>query len=292
MRRTTTTTAVAIAAAALAAAVLGVPSVAGASDDRPYSGTVEMIDDLRAVALTDGGTRLLRFDVDRPNRARVTRTISGLATDTFLIGIDYRVQDGMLYGVGNAGGLYTLDPRRARATAVGRLTQSLEGTSFGVDFNPAANALRIISDTGQNLRHPFAGPTAGQTQRDTVLTAGGVTSPGVTGAAYTNNDLDPRTATTLYDLDTATDQIVIQSPANSGMLVPTGALGVDAGADAGFDIYSELRAGRTVAVTGFAAVNSSAGSELYLVNLITGELSRVGSFRVPVNDIAIQLDQS
>jgi hypothetical protein len=28
----------------------------------------------------------------------------------------------------------------------------LSGTEFGVDFNPAADALRIVSDTGQDLR--------------------------------------------------------------------------------------------------------------------------------------------
>ena len=34
-----------------------------------------------------------------------------------------------------------------------QLTIPLDGTVFGVDFNPAADRLRIISDTGQNLRH-------------------------------------------------------------------------------------------------------------------------------------------
>jgi hypothetical protein len=290
MRRTTITIG-AVAATALAIAAVGVPAIAGATDDdRGTTGGFEQIEDLRAVALTDAGTRLLRFDVDKPGKARVTRTIAGLGADTFLVGIDYRVQDGLLYGVGNAGGLYTLDPRRARATSAGQLTVALQGTAFGVDFNPAANALRIISDTGQNLRHPFAGPTAGQTQTDTPLTSGGAPAAGVTGAAYTNNDLDPRTATTLYAVDTATDQIVIQSPANAGLLVPTGALGVDAGADTGFDIYSSLRDGRTVAVTGFASVSTGSGSDLHLVNLVTGELRRLGSFRVPVTDIAVALD--
>jgi len=36
------------------------------------------------------------------------------------------------------------------ATSFSQLTVPLEGSFFGVDFNPAANALRIISDTGQN----------------------------------------------------------------------------------------------------------------------------------------------
>jgi Domain of unknown function (DUF4394) len=36
--------------------------------------------------------------------------------DTELIGIDYRVQDGKLYGVGDAGGIYVIDPSTAVAT--------------------------------------------------------------------------------------------------------------------------------------------------------------------------------
>jgi hypothetical protein len=38
----------------------------------------------------------------------------------------------------------------------------------------------------------------------------------VTGAAYTNNDDDPVTATTLFVLDTSRNQVAIQSPANAG----------------------------------------------------------------------------
>jgi hypothetical protein len=37
---------------------------------------------------------------------------------------------------------------------------ALQGTRFGVDFNPAANRLRVISDLGQNLRHNIDDPAA------------------------------------------------------------------------------------------------------------------------------------
>ena len=98
--------------------------------------------------------RLLRFQ-ECSTRLREIGSISGLqGSDSALVGMDFRVQDGLLYGVGNGGGLYTIDTDSALATPAGQLTVVLSGTSFGVDFNPAANALRIISDTGQNLRHP------------------------------------------------------------------------------------------------------------------------------------------
>lgn len=247
-----------------------------------------------AVGLAGNGTKLVLFDTARPKRAAGIGTVQGLIGDQSLIGIDYRVQNGMLYGVGNQGGVYTLSTRSARATKVSQLSVALQGTSFGVDFNPAANRLRVISDTGQNLRHNIDdGPTAGTTLADGTLTYPPATTPatGVTAAAYTNNDLDPTTATTLYDLDTMMDQVAIQSPANAGSLAPTGMLGVDAATDAGFDIYSKLRKGKTVSVTGFATLSVRGKSSLLRINLITGEAANAGDFPVPVSDIAVPLSR-
>jgi Domain of unknown function (DUF4394) len=256
--------------------------------------------DLQVVGLTTDG-RLVRFDADTPGRTRGIGKVKGLTGDRSLVGIDYRVQDSKLYGVGNAGGIYTLGDDDARATKVGQLTVALSGGSFGVDFNPAANRLRVVSDTGQNLRHNLddaaatAPPLAGMTVPDGTLTVPPATTPvmGVAGAAYTNNDLDPDTATTLFDLDTAADQIVVQSPANAGALAATGKLLVDAGPVAGFDIYTRTAFGTTQGNQALAAISVLGRSGLYRVSLLTGRATRVGSFRpsTQVADIAIPLAQ-
>ncbi|KOG56849.1 hypothetical protein ADK75_06350, partial [Streptomyces virginiae] len=173
-------------------------------------------DGLKVTGLTQD-QRLVQFRADRPGKVSSAASVTGLAGDTTLVGIDYRVQNGLLYGVGDAGGVYTLDTSSAVATKVSQLSIALQGTAFGVDFNPAADRLRIISDTGQNLRHNVNVATGG-TLADTPLTTPPAVTPslGVTGAAYTNNDLDPATATSLFDIDTAGDRVVVQSPANSG----------------------------------------------------------------------------
>ena len=116
---------------------------------------------------------------------------------------------------------------------------------------------------------------------------------GIAGAAYTNNDLDPNTVTTLFDLDTAADQVVVQSPANGGQLAPTGELLVDAGPVAGFDSYSRQGFGTTRGNRGFASIPVLGRYGLYEVDLLTGQAARVGSFRASaqVADIAIPLDQ-
>jgi Domain of unknown function (DUF4394) len=288
----------------LALGVLAVPAVASgrvadgrydANDDRRHGRR-----SLQVVGLTTDG-RLVRFDADTPGRARGIGRVKGLAGDRSLVGVDYRVQDGQLYGVGDAGGVYTLSTSDAAATKVSQLTVALSGASFGVDFNPAANRLRVVSDTGQNLRHNLddatatTPPLAGATVADATLTVPPATTPamGIGAAAYTNNDLDPNTGTTLFDLDTAADQVAAQSPANAGLLAATGKLLVDAGPAAGFDIYSRTSGGTTQGNQGFATVSVLGRYSLYKVSLLTGATSRIGSFRpaAQVVDIAIPLDQ-
>ena len=253
---------------------------------------------LQVVGLTADG-RLVAFTSDRTRSVSSIGKVDGLADDKSLVGVDYRIQDGKLYGVGNKGGIYTLSTRTAKATKVSQLSVALAGKRFGVDFNPAANRLRVISDTGQNLRHniddPMGMPAAGKTAVDGTLTYPPSTAPatGVTAAAYTNNDLDPSTATTLFDLDTSLDQISVQSPANAGSLAPTGKLGVDVGSSAGFDIYSPRRNGTATAATALATLQVGQKFRLYKVDLLTGSAKAVGTFpsRHQVVDLAIQVDQ-
>jgi hypothetical protein len=239
--------------------------------------------------------RLVRFRECNPDRARQIGGIAGLQSpDTLLIGIDFRVQDGKLYGVGNGGGVYAIDTKTAKATKVSQLTVTLDGTAFGVDFNPAADRLRIISNTGQNLAHNVN--AGGVTVMNGTLTytappATPVPATGVTGAAYTNNDLDPNTATTLFDIDTALDQVVIQSPPGNGILVATGKLTVDADTPVGFDIYSKVRRGVTIDNEAFASLVVGGVSGFYRVNLLTGKAALIDQFDLRVVDIAIPLAQ-
>jgi hypothetical protein len=183
---------------------------------------------------------------------------------------------------------------------VSQLTVALTGTAFGVDFNPAADRLRVVSDNGQNLRHNVN--AGGTTNTDTALTYPPATTTvsGVVAAAYTNNDLDADTGTTLYDIDAALDQVAIQAPANSGQLSPIGKLGVDAGAaagrktvDAGFDIYSTVRGGTAVDAYGYATLSVGGRGALYRISLFTGRADKVGGFPRgwQVNDIALPLNQ-
>lgn len=242
---------------------------------------------LRMVGLTDD-QRLVHFRECNPGRTKSAGTISGLIGDTAIVGIDYRVQNGKLYGVGNLGGIYILDPATATATLDSQLTVALSGTAFGVDFNPAADRLRVVSDTGQNLRHDL---NTDATTPDTALAYVPAAVATIAAAAYTNNDLDATTATTLFDIDTNLDQVALQSPPNGGALVATGKLTLDADPGAGFDVYTSLRSGVAVGNRGFAALSVAGSPGLYRVNLLTGKATLIGTFDASVVDLAIPLDQ-
>ena len=310
MRKALTTTLTLTAVAALGLGLGPVGALAGQDHDRDRGGAGRGNDSkLAVIGLADAGTSLVSFSTNNPGLVRDIGAITGLTSDTGFIGIDYRVQNGRLYGVGDKGGLYTLNAQDAAAKKVGQLSVALQGVDFGVDFNPAANALRVISDTGQNLRQPFPaavggafgdGPTAptavdGPLTRPVVpATTPPSTQPalGLTGAAYTNNDLDPSTATSLFDLDTARDQVTLQSPANSGMTAATGGLVVDFARTSGFDIYSRIRNGKTVEALPYAVSTAGGVATLYDVDLLTGAVESDGAIGDPtVTDIAIPLNQ-
>jgi hypothetical protein len=251
---------------------------------------------LMAYGISGNGTLMLQFWTGTPEQNDWVRRITGLSGDTRVVGIDFRVQDGKLYAVGDKGGVYIIGIPSALATKVSQLQVALYGTNFGVDFNPAADRLRVISDNAQNLRHNLHDHT---TVEDTTLTTPPSTGParGVTAAAYTNNDLHAATNTTLFDINTTTDQVVIQSPANNGLLVATGNLGFDAGADAGFDIFSHLTDGRTTGATAFASLTPVVPADqfpvqkFYSIDLLTGTPTVLGVFPLDVTDVAVALDR-
>jgi hypothetical protein len=266
--------------AATAAVVMGIGS----------SSSAAAVPALQAYGIAIDGSRLLGFKTHLPGTNDWVMRITGWVGDTKAIGLDLRVQDGKLYIVGDKGGIYTVGVPTAVLTKVSQLSVPLYGTKFGVDFNPAADRLRVVSDNGQNLRHNLAD---GVTAVDTMLTTPPATTAtqGVTAVAYTNNDLTGATGTTLFGVNTATDQVVIQSPANNGFLVPTGSLGFDAGLDSGFDIYSDLIDGKTVSATAFASLTPYNGEPtLYSVDLLTGATTIVGLFALDVTDLTVALD--
>jgi Domain of unknown function (DUF4394) len=284
-----------VAAAAAIMPLSTLPARADDDDRARSADSVEFAENLRLIAFgLTADQRLVRFRVATPSLRKEIGTVHGFGrTDSVLVGIDFRVQDGKLYGVGDGGGIYTIDTKTAEAKLVSQLTVALDGKFFGVDFNPAADRLRIISDTGQNLAHNVnaGGTTAVNTVLNYPAPVNINPATGVTGAAYTNNDLSDLTGTTLFDIDATRNQVAIQSPPGQGALVATGSLTVDPDMPVGFDIYSTLRKGMAARNSGFASLVVNGVTGLYRVNLLTGRADFIGPFKDKVVDIALPLNQ-
>jgi hypothetical protein len=279
------------AAIALTAGVAEANGVGGPSFARATCGAgVLRFFGVREVVGLTSDQRLVCFNSNHPSASRPIGEVSGLIDDTRLLGIDFRPADRKLYGLGDARGVYVIDVDTGEATLRSRLNvPALEGTFFDVDFNPTVDRLRIVSDSGQNLR---ANVDTGATTEDLDLVYM-ATATGVSGAAYTNNDASPDTATTLYDIDASLDQVVVQAPPNNGNLNPTGKILADAADDVGFDIYATVRDGRTIDNLAYAAFKEDDRPRFFRINLLTGRASRVGSFApgIDVTDIALPLNQ-
>ena len=209
----------------------------------------------------DGSNNLLVFNPMSPGL--ITKTIAGLQGGETLLGIDQRPVSGQLYALGSSSRLYTIAVTATNswsAVAVGMPGLfTLSGTDFGFDFNPVPDRIRVVSNTGQNLRlNPIDGTL---TMADMPLNPG---TPNVTAAAYTNNFAGTAT-TTLYDIDIRPGGAVLltQNPPNNGTLVNVGPLGVDAESANGFDIGG-------MSNMAYALLRSGGLTKVYTVNLTTG----------------------
>jgi len=180
-----------------------------------------------------------------------------------------------LLAVTNQGRLYVVQRTKAKATALGTgsFSPALSGTAFGFDFNPTVDRIRLVSDSGQDLRlNPNTGAVA---FTDGTLSykagdAGAGTAPVVVAAAYTNS-VTGATTTTLYDIDSGRDVLAIQAPPNEGVLSTVGPLGVNVAGPVSFDISA--MDGKAYVLARRAGAPRS---RLYKINLGKGTARQLG----------------
>jgi hypothetical protein len=224
--------------------------------------------------------RLITFDSAAPNQG-VSVSLTGLAASERLLGLDARPTTGLLYSLSNLGRLYTLDAGTGAATLVGALKSPINGSLLAFDFNPNADvsgaaSLRVLTAAGDNLAvNVNAGANLGAVSQQTR-----VSSPSgavrLTGAAYSNNDANPATSTTLYAIDALGSALFATNAPAGGVYTRVGSLGFDSLNVFGFDI-----SGSGIAYAGLTGDDSY--SSLYTIDLQTGAASLVGAFGVQGN---------
>lgn len=154
----------------------------------------------------DTQNRLLVFSANPGNAFLDAMTITGLVSPgEFVVGIDFGPQDHLLYAISNWGRVYTLNRETAAATQVGTdfIRPEIKGMSYGVDFNPVVNRIRVHSNRDQNLRINQLNGTPVAFDGTLIYADGDVNfgaNPSIVGTAYTNS-LAVATTTTLYAID-------------------------------------------------------------------------------------------
>ena len=200
-----------------------------------------------------------------------TKKVTGKADikgATNVAGIDVRPADGMLYAVTADGGIYTVDAKTGQATMKSKISETVKGTITVVDFNPAADRLRVITSDGSNLR---INVDDGKTTVDGTLKykdgdAQAGKTPNVIAGAYINS-ANPKPATTaLYDIDAA-GHLLSQAPPNDGVLNTIGMLGIKLNGAVAFNIVNKGEDNAAWLAT---------GGMLYSVDLKTGKATSAG----------------
>jgi hypothetical protein len=203
--------------------------------------------------------------------ASAPRAIAGASQR--IVGIDRRPADGKLYGLAADGAIVTIDPATGAATAVSKLSQAVElGGRPIVDFNPAADRLRVIAKGGVSLRIAVE---TGATTVDKPLVfdqSEGNTGkmPSVVAGAYTNSVTGAK-ATELLHIEMLSESLVLQAPPNDGILKQRGKLGLKPSASTTMDIWSDAEGRNTAFMI--------ADRVLYTVDLAKGAATRVGEIK-------------
>ena len=249
------------------------------------------------------GNNLVSFNAAAPSTMLDNQPVSGIAAGQNIAGMDFRPNTGELYAMGyNAlsgeARLYTLNLTTAAATPIGAAPVFLKSgiSKIGFDFNPTVDRIRVTGSDNSNYRlHPVTGAIAA-TDMNLAFAAADAnagTDPSVGAVAYTNSYIGA-TATTLYNYDDSLNVLTTQVPPNNGTLNTIGNSGISvnlADPTADMDIFYDAGLSQNRA---FLAANTGAGltDNLFVVNLMTGVATPVGTLGFAVSDIAILIDRS
>lgn len=245
--------------------------------------------------------------------------LAGVEAGDQLVAMDVRPNNQRLYalGVNTSAGtlrLYHISPETLQATPLGSPGQfsqndgsplTIPTTRWDMDFNPASDRIRVVSESGLNFR---MNPNEGS------LIDGSGGSPGIQpdpdtnggpmglgGAAFTNN-APSASITTLYTVDPVSGSLFIQTPLNSGAQSSQQTITLN-GSPLGFTNASlDILPGVNAPSSG-APVTSGVGylvagpnpasadsSSLYSLNLVTGAATLLNAFTFAVRSSALQTE--
>lgn len=255
--------------------------------------------------LSEDGTSLTTGTLNGTGTSGTPIALTGVVAGDTLVSMDVRPQNQSLYALGvnaadNTVRLYHLSPQTGTAVPLGAaaslqestlgMTIDLPETTWDIDFNPAVDRVRVVSQTGLNFRmNPNNGALVdGATGMLDVGTnpdgaANGQTDS-ISATAYTNSQPNNGNITTQYTLDSETNSLYIQNPPNNGdqtagQVVTVAGAPLDFTSVTGFDIAPGVNAaaGNTAVTEGFgyAVLKTTTTSKLYQINLANAQATEV-----------------
>jgi hypothetical protein len=238
---------------------------------------------------------LFSFDSSAPTNILSGVYVSGLQPNEFIQAIDFRPLTNVLYALGSTNRIYTLDLATGAATAIGGpFGPALNGTAFGMDFDPLTGLIRVHSDVQQNLRiSPMTGAVI-SVDPNLFYAAGDPGAgqdPSIVASAYTNNTPNAQT-TTLYSLDSVRDVLVRHqgAPGFAEMVTVASLTNAAGGAPINLGNYT----GFDIDPAGVAHIAWNNASSLYgTLDLTTGQVSNIASIGggLFVRDIAVVIPE-
>lgn len=246
------------------------------------------------LALNANGRSFAPFDSATPGAitADDPTEITGLDNGVSIRAFDFRPSTGTLYGLGSDSFVYAIDVASGAASKLGDTAIAGLTGNIGFDFNSVSEQIRIVTDSGANVRFNLADNTATADDDLEYATLEGLVRDDddirIAGIAYTPKD---GTSTTLYGIDYEFNELVAIGGTAPGLNVvrplpfpqlSPNPLGFNFEEQIGFDIS---KANGTAYVSGI--IEGSADFHLYTVNLQTGAATDAGKLFAEVRDIAV-----
>lgn len=204
-----------------------------------------------------------------PSTRKASGPVTIKGTDTRIAGFDVRPADGLLYGIASNGEIYTLDIKSGQAQKRSKLSAPWPpGVTTTVDFDPAGDRLRVM---GSNKANVIVNVDDGKVSvdaphkyKDGDVNAG--KTPKVIAGAFSQSRKGAQT-TALYVIDATTKALLLQEPANEGLLITVGPLGITLMEPVAFNIVTTGDRNEAMLVS---------GGVLFSIDLGTGKATSAG----------------
>lgn len=277
--------------------LIGLPSASPWFSKRPanrvLAATGTLADGIegQVVSLThqDGQApdQLFFWSLDDTAQPISTKEVTGLVPGEKIGGIDYDPETEKIIGVTNLGNVVAIDPSTGVAVQIARLSSTFAQGQLGVDYDPDAKVLRLMSENGFQAEIDFSRnpPFIILDTTPTYPADDANASKPPKLAGLSSNQIPDDNSRRLYAIDSAQD---VLARLEGFRLKTIGGLGVNTGAVVGFSAVPN-----TPNAIAALQLEGEQTSKLYLVSLLTGAVSEIGLLGDgrPIAGLALLLKQ-